>query len=253
MSVSQVSQLVSVVMPVFNEKDTIERVVDRVLNAPIQKELIIVDDGSTDGTRAWLQKRFSANSAESSQRKVAMFGTTRQSSQVGVLYQPRNTGKGAALRRGFKEAKGDIVLIQDADLEYDPQDYQRLLEPILNNQADVVYGSRFLGQPSSAWPMFAYLGNKVVTGLVNVLTGVTLTDVWTGYKVLHRKVLEGMLLQESGFELEIELTAKIAHGKWRVCEVPIRYVPRTKAEGKKIRWLDGIKALQCSVRYRKPA
>ncbi|MGD9850881.1 MAG: glycosyltransferase family 2 protein [Nitrospirales bacterium] len=253
MPICEGSYLVSVVMPVFNERDTIERIVDRVLNVPIQKELIIVDDGSTDGTRTWLQKRFSTPSAGSQQAKIAIFGTTRHSSQVRVLYQPRNTGKGAALRRGFKEAKGDIVLVQDADLEYDPQDYHRLLEPLLNHQADVVYGSRFLGQPPTAWPMFAYLGNKVVTALVNALTGFTLTDVWTGYKVFHRKVLEGMPLQESGFELEIELTAKIAHGKWRVREVPIRYVPRTKAEGKKIRWLDGIKALQCTLRYRNPA
>lgn len=252
MPVSQGSHLVSIVMPVFNERDTIEQIVDRVLNAPVQKELIIVDDGSTDGTRTWLQKRFSASSAGSQQGKVAIFATTSRSSQVKVLYQTRNTGKGAALRRGFNTAKGDIVLVQDADLEYDPKDYPRLLDPILNNQADVVYGSRFLDQPSSAWPMFAYLGNKVVTGLVNVLTGVNLTDVWTGYKVFHRKVLDGMPLQESGFELEIELTAKIAHGKWRICEVPIHYVRRTKAEGKKIRWLDGIKALQCTLKYRNP-
>ncbi len=182
-----------------------------------------------------------------------MFGTTNHSSQVKVLYQPRNTGKGAALRRGFREAKGDIVLVQDADLEYDPKDYLLLLAPILNNQADVVYGSRFLSPPPAAWTMYAYLGNKIVTALVNALTGLSLTDVWTGHKVFRRKVLESMLLQESGFELEIELTAKIAHGKWRVCEVPIRYVPRTRAEGKKIRWFDGVKALQCTLKYRNPA
>jgi len=251
MNVVQPPSLVSVIMPVFNESITIERIVDRVLNVPIQKELIIVDDGSTDGTRIWLQKRFTRIPSASPTGAVAIFGSTPQSSQVRVMYLTTNMGKGAALRRGFTEAKGDIVLVQDADLEYDPQDYPRLIEPIVAHRAEVVYGSRFLGPSRSSWPMFGYLGNKLVTSFVNIVTGLELTDVWTGYKVFHRKVLEGLILQESGFELEIELTVKIAHAKWRVGEVPISYAPRTKVEGKKIRWLDGIKALRCTVKYAK--
>ena len=245
--------LVSVVMPVFNEMRTIERIIERVLQVPIQKELIIVDDGSTDGTRTWLQKRFAATAGTFPAGKVAMFGTSRLSSQVRCVLQPVNRGKGAALRRGFSEIKGDIVLVQDADLEYDPQDYPQLLQPIVSQQADVVYGSRFLGPRRFRWPLGSYLGNKVVTGVVNAMTGLPLTDVWTGYKVFHRKVLHGLTLHESGFELEIELTAKLAHAKWRVHEVPIRYAPRTKTEGKKIRWWDGMKAIRCAIKYRRPA
>jgi len=250
MNKSRGAPLVSVVMPVFNEGATIERIVDRVLNVPVPKELIIVDDGSTDGTRTWLKKRFNAQPIAARPEKVALFSSVLQDSQVKVLWQSTNMGKGAALRCGFKEAKGDLILIQDADLEYDPQDYPRIIEPILAGQADVVYGSRFLGQRRTAWPLLGCLGNKVVTQLVNAMTGLSLTDVWTGYKVFHRKVLDGMVLQESGFELEIELTAKIAQRKWRICELPISYDPRTKAQGKKIRWMDGIKALRCAIKYR---
>ena len=243
--------LVSVVMPVFNEVATIERIVDRVLTVPLPKELIIVDDGSTDGTRAWLKKRFNSQPVVAQSERVALFSLGLQGSQVKVLFQSTNMGKGAALRRGFGEAKGDFILIQDADLEYDPQDYPRILEPILAGQAEVVYGSRFLGQRRASRPLFGHLGNKVVTLLVNAMTGLPLTDVWTGYKAFHRKVLDGMVLQESGFELEIELTAKIAQRNWRICEVPISYDPRTKAQGKKIRWLDGVKALLCAIKYRR--
>ncbi|MDH4195345.1 MAG: glycosyltransferase family 2 protein, partial [Nitrospirota bacterium] len=171
--------------------------------------------------------------------------------RVRVLTHLKNKGKGAALKTGFQLARGEIVIVQDADLEYSPQDYPRLLEPLLTDRADVVYGSRFLGASEGKWPISFYLGNKVFTALTNAATGLSLTDVWTGYKVFKKEVLEDITLEESRFEMELELTLKVAQRNWRVMEVPISYTPRSKAEGKKIRWRDGIQSIKTLFRYRK--
>ena len=246
--------MVSVIIPVFNERQTIETIVERVQKNRIPMELIIVDDGSTDGTRAWLQKRFGSatnHSTDVRNEEIAVSEATNQQPQVRVFFLKTNQGKGAALRVGFREAKGKIVLVQDADLEYDPKDYSSLLQPIYNDQADVVYGSRFLGDGVDFWPRTGYFANKAITTFSNVVSGLSLTDVWTGYKVINKKVLDELDLNESGFELEMELTAKIARGRWRICEVPISYSPRTKAQGKKIRWIDGLKAIRCIIRNAK--
>ena len=169
---------------------------------------------------------------------------------VTIIILENNLGKGSALRRGFHEAMGDIVLVQDADLEYNPEDYQGLLAPILEDRADVVYGSRFLSQKTPAWTVAGYIGNKLITGLSNVFTGLALSDVWTGYKVFKQSVVQSIELKETGFELELELTSRVAHGRWRIYEVPISYSPRSRKEGKKITWKDGVAAIRCMIRYR---
>jgi glycosyltransferase involved in cell wall biosynthesis len=244
-------QLVSIIMPVYNERKTIERIVKRVQKVDIIKELIIVDDGSTDGTREWLYEQFGQcpTDEEESQKKSCELPADRP--QVRLLTHPHNQGKGAALKTGFRHARGNIVIVQDADLEYSPEDYHRLLEPIRTGRADVVYGSRFLGASEGKWPLVSYLGNKIFTALTNATTGLSLTDVWTGYKVFKKEVLEDISLEESGFEMELELTVKVAQKNWRVTEVPISYLPRSKAEGKKICWRDGIQSIKTLYRYRK--
>jgi len=168
---------------------------------------------------------------------------------VRVVLQERNCGKGSAVRRGFEEAQGGIVLVQDADLEYDPRDYCKLLEPIERGMADVVYGSRFLGGPHRVLFFWHYVGNKVLTTLSNMLTNLNLSDVWTCYKAFRREVLLNIKLKENGFGFEPEITAKVARGGWRVYEVPISYWGRTYTEGKKITWRDGIKGIWCILRY----
>ncbi|MGB0909133.1 MAG: glycosyltransferase family 2 protein [Nitrospirales bacterium] len=241
--------IVSIVIPVFNELNTIEellRRVHQVVLGGVEKEIVIVDDGSTDGTALWLGELLNTIQAG---RDPAWAGLSRH--YIKVLFHTQNLGKGAALHRGFREARGDIVLVQDADLEYNPQDYESLLMPILNDTADVVYGSRFLSPQRPMWTMAGYIGNKLITALSNVLTGLSLSDVWTGYKVFKRSVIHAMTLNEAGFELELELTGKVAQGRWRICEVPISYFPRSRAEGKKITWKDGIKAIRCMFRYRR--
>jgi glycosyltransferase involved in cell wall biosynthesis len=166
-----------------------------------------------------------------------------------VFFQERNMGKGAALRRGFKEARGDIVIIQDADLEYHPEDFHKLIEPIWSGVADVVYGSRFLGGPHRVLFFWHYVGNKFLTTLSDMVTNLNLTDVWTCYKVFRREVLERLDLREDRFGFEQEITCKVAAGGWRVYEVPISYYGRTYAEGKKITWKDGFRGLWCVLRY----
>jgi glycosyltransferase involved in cell wall biosynthesis len=247
----QIFQLVTVVMPVYNERKTIEAIVGRVQKVEIQKELIIVDDGSTDGTREWLYEQFGQDSGDEEVSKKKSCESMADRPQVRVLIHQRNQGKGAALKTGFRHARGNIVIVQDADLEYSPEDYLRLLEPLVTDRADVVYGSRFLGASEGKWPLVSYLGNKIFTALINAATGLSLTDVWTGYKVFKKEVLEDISLEESRFEMELELTVKVAQRKWRVMEVPISYNPRSKAEGKKIRWRDGIEAIKTLYRYRK--
>ena len=225
-------QFVSVVIPVFNERETIETILERVQKVEILKELIIVDDGSTDGTREWLYERFGQASDEEERRKESC-ESLADPPQVRVLTHQNNQGKGTALKTGFQHAKGMIVIVQDGDLEYSPKNYSRLLEPLLTDRADVVYGSRFLGASKGNRSLDSYVGNKLFTTLTNVATGLSLTDVWTGYKVFKKKVLEGISLEASRFETELELTMKVAQKKWRVMEVPISYIPRSKAEGKK--------------------
>ncbi|GAB4116279.1 MAG: glycosyltransferase family 2 protein [Acidobacteriota bacterium] len=230
------SPRLSVVIPVFNERATIEELLRRVRVVSIDKEIVVVDDGSTDGTREILQ------------RIVAHQGDSDGGS-IRVFYQSRNQGKGAAVRRGFEEAKGEVVIIQDADLEYHPEDYERLLLPIERGEADVVYGSRFLGGPHRVLFFWHYVGNRLLTLLSNMFTNLNLSDVWTCYKVFRREVLADIRLQENGFGFEQEITSKVAAKGLRVYEVPIAYYGRTYEEGKKITWRDGVRGLWCIVRY----
>jgi len=225
----------SVVIPVYNEERWISEVVRRVQSIAIPKEIVIVDDCSTDNTHAILKKL--------------------ESREVRVFYQPTNQGKGAALRRGFQEATGDVILVQDADLEYDPDEYPRLLQPILEDRADVVYGSRFIGETHRVLYFWHYIANKVLTMLSNMFTNLNLTDMETCYKVFRREVLDDIRLKSNRFGFEPEITAKIARkrpGKpsWRVYEIPISYSGRTYEEGKKIGLKDAFNALYCILRYR---
>jgi glycosyltransferase involved in cell wall biosynthesis len=222
--------LLSVVMPVYNELATIDEIIPRVLAVPIPIELIVVDDCSTDGTRQRL---------ESLQRE---YGFT-------LLLQERNQGKGAALRRGFAAVNGNIVAIQDADLEYSPEEFPQLAELIIEGRADVVYGSRFLGR-HRVFLFTHYLGNQVLTLVTNILYNTMLTDMETCYKVMRREVLHGLNLTSNGFGIEPEMTAKIFKRGYRVYEVPISYDGRGYDEGKKISWRDGVVALWVLLRHR---
>lgn len=241
---------ISVVMPVYNERPYIEEIVHRVQEVDLRKEIIIVDDGSTDGTRQLLldlQKRQAAGEREAE----ILDGRVRLLLEnLRFLFQDKNRGKGAALRLGFAEATGDILLVQDADLEYDPRDYGRLLEPILDGRADVVYGSRFLGGPQRVHYFWHYAANKLLTLLSDMLTNLKISDMETCYKVFRREVVAGIRLKSNRFGFEPEITAKISKGRWRVYEVPISYSGRVYEEGKKITWRDGLIALWCIFRYR---
>lgn len=221
---------VSAVMPVYNERDTLRAIVDRVLQSPWLDELVIVDDGSKDGTRD-------------------LFPEIEQLPRVRVFLQPKNQGKGAAIRRGFQEARGEIVIIQDADLEYDPDEYGLLVGPILGGNADVVFGSRFLGGPHRVQFFWHYVANKGLTTLSNMFNNLNLTDMETCYKAFRREVIQAIALEENRFGIEPEITAKVAKGGWRVYEVPISYYGRSYEEGKKIGWKDGVSALRCIVKY----
>ena len=222
--------LLSVVMPVFNERATVEEIISRVLRVPIRTELIVVDDGSTDGTRDVLQ-------------------TLQRERGFQLVLQPRNQGKGAALRRGFQDVTGDVVVIQDADLEYSPEEYPGLIELICQGRADVVYGSRFLGR-HRVFLFTHYLGNRLLTLLTNVLYNTMLSDMETCYKVMRTEVLRSMTLKSNSFGIEPEITAKIFKRGYRVYEVPITYDGRSYDEGKKITWRDGVVALWVLLKYR---
>ena len=240
----------SVVMPVYNERSTIEEILWRVQDVAIEKEIIIVDDGSTDGTREFLQELSrKAGQEQAGETLPPRSAHPSPIENTRILFQEKNSGKGAALRRGFREARGEIVIIQDADLELDPQDYHKLLEPIERGSADVVYGSRFLERRDHEGRKWHNLGNKLLTVLSNLFTNLHLTDVWTCYKVFRRELLWELDLRENRFGFEPEVTAKVAKRHWRVCEVPISYQRRTHAEGKKIRWKDGMRGIWCTVRY----
>jgi len=240
----------SIVIPVYNEKATVEEILRRVLETPSRKEVIVVDDCSTDGTRQILESMSQRHASGEAAAPAHDGGDPGELGDVRFLFQTPNQGKGAALRRGFAEATGDVVLVQDADLEYDPRDYPALLEPILDGRADVVYGSRFLGGPQRVHYFWHYVANKFLTLLSDVTTNLKLTDMETCYKVFRKEVLQGIKIRSDRFGFEPEITAKIAKGKWRIYEVPITYAGRTYEEGKKITWKDGVQALWCIIRFR---
>jgi glycosyltransferase involved in cell wall biosynthesis len=231
----EIAPCLSVVIPCYNESATLKTVADQVLASPYTVEVVIVDDGSTDGTLDIAREIASADA------------------RVRVFDQGVNQGKGAALRRGFAEASGPYVIVQDADLEYDPAEYGVVLGPLLDGRADVVYGSRFLaGRPHRVLYYWHSVGNKLLTIVSNMFTNVNLTDMETCYKAFRVEVLRSFEIEENRFGIEPEITAKVAQGGWRIYEVGISYSGRTYAEGKKIGWRDGVRAFYCIVRYSGP-
>lgn len=220
----------SVVIPVYNEKSTIVELLNQVRSVDISKEIIIVDDGSTDGTREVLQ-------------------ALPASEDLTIIFQSQNAGKGAALRAGFAVVTGDIVVIQDADLEYNPAEYPNLLQPILANKADVVFGSRFLSGPHRVLLFWHSVGNRLLTLLSNMFTDLNLTDMETCYKVFRADILRKIQLRENRFGFEPEFTAKISKARCRIYEVPISYSGRDYSEGKKIGWKDGVAAIYFILKY----
>lgn len=222
--------LVSVIIPVYNERDTIKEIIERVGATDIQKEIIVVDDCSFDGTTEIL-------------REI-------EGDEVRVFYHETNKGKGACIRTSLGHVRGDIVIIQDADLEYDPKEYPNLINPILQGKADAVYGSRFLGGPHRVLFFWHYVGNKIITTFSNMLSNLNLTDMETGYKVFRTEVIRSLNVKSNRFGFEPEVTIKLGKGKYRIYEVPISYWGRDYSEGKKITWRDGAAALWHIVRFR---
>ncbi|MFN7134320.1 MAG: glycosyltransferase family 2 protein [Myxococcales bacterium] len=230
-------------MPVYNERSTLKEILRRVVAVDLPKELVIVDDCSTDGTREILQEIADKGLAaiEGAQPK--------NTNDVRVYFQERNQGKGAALRRGFKEATGEMIIVQDADLEYDPGDYYKLVQPILDGDADVVFGSRFVGTPRRVLYFWHSVLNKGLTTMSNVFTDLNLTDMETCYKVFRAECIKSIDIEEDRFGFEPEVTAKLARRGYRIYEVPISYRGRTYEEGKKIGWKDGFRAIYAIVKY----
>ncbi|MGE0821062.1 MAG: glycosyltransferase family 2 protein [Candidatus Binatia bacterium] len=235
------SLTLSVIVPVYNEAATIREVLHRVALVPIPKEIIVVDDGSTDGTVAILQQIQSPADIEPS--------VLPEPCRIKVIFHERNRGKGAAIRTGLAAVTGDAVIIQDADLEYNPAEYPILLEPLLQGLADVVYGSRFLGYPRRVLFFWHMVGNTILTLLSNMLTDLNLTDMETGYKLFRAEVIKKIPLRSDRFGFEPEVTAKVARLGCRIYEVPISYHGRTYAEGKKINWKDGVSAIWSILRF----
>jgi len=225
----------SVVIPVYNEALTVARLIERVRKAPVEvpMELVVVDDASSDGTRQILEQ-------------IAATGP----GDIHLIVHPANRGKGAAVRTGFDAARGEILLIQDADLEYDPRDYPLLLEPILEGHADVVFGNRFHGGPHRVLYFWHYVANRALTLITNILTGLNLSDMEVGYKVFRGEIARKLRIQSDRFGIEPEISIKVARLRCRIYEVPIRYYGRTYEEGKKITWRDGVAALYFILRYR---
>ena len=223
----------SIIVPVYNEKQTIAQVLNRIETTPYDKEIIVIDDFSADGTREILQR----------------LDTLHEIPSMRVLYHQGNRGKGAALRTGIAAASGDIVIIQDADLEYDPGDYPALIEPINAGRADAVYGSRFLSGPHRVLFFWHSLGNALLTLLSNIFSDLNLTDMETGYKAFRRELFSKITIEEDRFGFEPEITAKVAKLRYRLYEVPISYFGRDYSEGKKITWKDGFAALYCILKY----
>jgi len=222
----------SVLIAVYNERDTVEEIVRRVRAVPIEIEIVVVDDGSVDGTRDVVQRLLDEGQVDK------------------LVLQPENRGKGAAIRAAVSKASGDAAIIQDADLEYDPTEYVRLLAPISQGKADAVYGSRFAGEgPHRVLYFWHYVGNRLLTLMSNMVTNLNLTDMETCYKMFRRPVLETIEIEENRFGIEPEITAKLAQGGWRIFEVGISYSGRTYAEGKKINWRDGVSAFRCILKY----
>jgi len=227
-----VPKVLSILIPVYNEKATVHEILRRVqaVELPLQKEIIVVDDGSNDGTAEILREL--------------------KSDVLRVFFHPKNRGKGAAVRTALQEAGGDFVIFQDADLEYDPNDYPMMLGPLIDGRADVVYGSRFLGGPHRVLLFWHYFANRFLTLIANVLYDINLTDMGTCYKAMVAEKLKSIPLRSEGFGLEAEFTAKVCKRRLRIYEVPISYSGRTYAEGKKITWKDGLVYLWCLLKYR---
>lgn len=226
----------SIVIPVYNEErfllESVQRVIDVDLGDNIQKEIVLVNDASKDRTREIMDENFTNNP------------------MIQMYHHEKNKGKGGALKTGFSKVSGDIVIIQDADLEYSPQDYPTLLAPILDGRADVVYGSRFLGGPHRVLMFWHYMGNRFLTFVSNMFNNINLTDMETCYKVFRREVIDSFTIKSMRFGVEPEITAKVAKRKYRIYETPISYSGRTYDEGKKITWKDGFSALYCIIRFR---